>query len=103
MPVVPRRARFGPFWAISREPEFFLTCGFRRMLDNHPLLLHTKKYPDKSVDTHNFFELVVLVVPVVVVVLVAVVLAVVVLFHNESMHKKSKNIFLENFEGKIFF
>ena len=36
---------------------------------------------------------VVLVVPVVVVVLVAVVLAVVVLFHNESMHKKSKNIF----------
>ena len=26
-------------WAITREPEFFLTCGFRRMLDNHPLLL----------------------------------------------------------------
>ena len=33
---------------IAREPEFFLTCGFHRMLDNHPLLLHTKNQKNRQ-------------------------------------------------------
>ena len=35
------------FWAITREPEIFLTCGFRRMLDNHPLLLQTRNQKNR--------------------------------------------------------